>query len=196
MNATEPRPPAPDLQPQRSGAKRSSRGPTLAIALGALLAATYFLFGAVQPSESLSADQQQARNNAFQAVGAVELEPVPSAERQRAIADLQLPPDQAARLASDVASGAAKLVYITLWDDMAEDGDVVEVTSNGLARQVVITNAPTRIAMLAPPQGVVNLAGINDGGGGITIAAMSGSQRVALPYLVPGQRIGIPVKLP
>ena len=44
-----------------------------------------------------------------------------------------------------------------------------------------------------PASGVVNLTGMVDGGGGITIAAKSGAAQVAMPSMQPGQSLGIPV---
>jgi len=85
------------------------------------------------------------------------------------------------------------LVWFTLWDTHAQDGDVVQIRSGGYQREVTLMNKPTRFAVPVPSSGVLNIIGIRDGGGGITVGAMSGESPVALPLMSEGQVLGIPV---
>lgn len=145
---------------------------------------------------SLSADAVAARAAQFAAAGPIEATPVPAAETQSAVAALKLPAADASRLQQELVAGTSRLIYVTLWDDVAVDGDVVRLSSNGLSIDLSLSHQPTRVAIPAPPQGVVNLTGVRDGGGGITVAVMSGSEHVPLPPMSPGQKIGIPVRVP
>jgi hypothetical protein len=86
-----------------------------------------------------------------------------------------------------------RLVWITLWDTHAQDGDVVRIDSSGFSTTVTLSNTPITFAVPIPEQGVINVTGIRDGGGWITIGAMSGVQRVALPVMSVGQVLGVPV---
>ena len=86
-----------------------------------------------------------------------------------------------------------RLAWITLWDTDAQDGDTVRVDSNGFSTTVRLLNTPITFAVPVPEEGVVNVTGIYDGGGGITIGAMSGARRVALPIMSVGQVLGVPV---
>jgi hypothetical protein len=95
--------------------------------------------------------------------------------------------------APQTAPQKAALVWITLWDTHAQDGDIVQVQSGGYVQEVTLMNKPTRFAVPVPPNGVVNIVGIHDGGGGITLGAMSADNPVALPIMSEGQTLGIPV---
>ena len=182
---------APEQQAHRS---RSPLWAAAALVCGLALAASYQWTGAGAGQDSLSANEIATRAAAFAAAGPIQLDRVPAQDRQQAVSELKLPAPQAAALLTEVDAGRTDLVYITVWDDVAEDGDVVELSSDGLTVSVPILNQPSRIALPMPRQGVVNIAGVRDGGGGITVGAMSGSARVALPYMQMGERKGIPVR--
>jgi hypothetical protein len=103
------------------------------------------------------------------------------------------------RAAPSPAAAAPKkavLVWLTLWDTHAQDGDIVLVQSGGYQQEVTLLNKPVRVAVPVPPSGVINIVGVHDGGGGITIGAMSGDAPVALPIMSEGQTMGVPVAAP
>ena len=179
-------------QPER---RRSMLWGAAALVIGLSLAAwaPWNSVGAGQ--DHLSSNDIAARAAAFAAAGPVLVDKVPVNERQQAVVALNLPAPQASALIADIDAGRTDLVYITVWDDVAEDGDVVELSSDGLTVSVPLLNQPTRVAFPMPRQGVVNITGVGDGGGGITVGAKSGSARVALPYMQVGQRQGIPVRI-
>ena len=85
------------------------------------------------------------------------------------------------------------LAWLTLWDHRDEDGDIVRVVSEGYMRTVPILNAPVTLAVPVPASGVVNIIGIHDGTGGITVGIRSGVTPVLLPVLSVGQAVGVPI---
>lgn len=96
------------------------------------------------------------------------------------------------------ASGAARksalpLAWVTLWDTDVQDGDVVRITSDGYSRDVTIARTPVTFAVPIPRSGVINVTGIFDGGGGITVGMTSKGSPVALPVMSVGQVLGVPV---
>jgi hypothetical protein len=95
--------------------------------------------------------------------------------------------------AAAAAKRPLRLAWITLWDTDAQDGDTVRVDSSGFSTTVRLSNTPITFAVPVPEQGVINITGVYDGGGGITIGALSGAQRVALPIMSVGQVLGVPV---
>ena len=198
MNAPSDPAIQPQPQPPRAGARRFPvwgglvLGAAIAVAGG--LGLHPFISGSTDTG--LSSQEIAARATQFAAAGPIDVLLVPDAEVDHAIEGMALPPADASRLKHDLNTGASKLVYITLWDDVAVDGDVVRLSSNGLSIDVPLAHQPVRVAIPAPPQGVVNLTGVRDGGGGITVAVLSGSAQVPLPSLQPGQKIGIPVRVP
>ena len=129
------------------------------------------------------------------ATGGIALASVPAEEREEALASMNLPAAEKEALRTDVEQARAQLVWLTLWDTHAEDGDFVLVASGGSRQTVPILHARTRIALPAPPSGVVNVTGVKDGGGGITIGILSGSSPVRVPFMQEGQTIGIPVSI-
>ena len=106
---------------------------------------------------------------------------------------MAVPEQKRTEIKEAVASGQTRLVWMTLWDTVVEDGDVVQIDSGSFSQTVPLLHAPKRIAIPAPPTGVVNVTGGRDGGGGITIGILSGQTPVNLPYLDPGQVVGVPV---
>lgn len=158
------------------------------IALGALF------FGGAGTDQVT--DQERSRIEAeFNALSSVQLPAVAvaAADRDRALDSMKLPPAERAALATAVDQQQVKLVWITLWDTNVQDGDQVKVTSDSLTIPVALLKANTTIAIPLPASGVVNLTGVHDGGGGITVGVLSGGKPVNVPVMTPGQQIGIPV---
>lgn len=70
-------------------------------------------------------------------------------------------------------------VYLILWDNGAEDGDFVTVEVNGriYAANMMLRNSANSIAVaLNPGSNLVEIYGVRDGGGGITLAADASNQ--------------------
>ena len=165
----------------------------IAVVLGLTVGSFYYQSPA---KDEVSHEEIAERTAEFAAVTTAQsiiLPSVTTEERDRALASLDLTDVEKAALKSDVEDGRRRLVWLTLWDTHAEDGDVVLVSSEGLQQIVPIVHGKTRVAIPAPSTGVVNVTGVKDGGGGITIGVLSGSSRVRVPIMREGQVIGIPV---
>ena len=94
--------------------------------------------------------------------------------------------------AATIPAGAgARLVELTLWDDVAQDGDVVMVTSAGYSQQVNLMHAPQTLAFPTITGSPVTITGVHDGGGGITLGFTGSGVPVALPVLAEGQSIDL-----
>lgn len=131
---------------------------------------------------------QQYQQLLAQAGGVISVQRVKDSERQEALATIASDQDR-----QQLEKKQVPLVWITLWDTAAEDGDVVRVTSDGFRQEVPILHAPTRVAVPLPSSGTVAVTGSYDGGGGITIGILSGSQRIPISYMRVGQTINVPV---
>ncbi|KAL6702357.1 hypothetical protein ACN47E_008878 [Coniothyrium glycines] len=131
-----------------------------------------------------------ARQATFAEAGALLLAPVQPQERAEALKAMRLPLDQQQVLERQ----RSELVWFTLWDDRDQDGDIVAVESDGFRQQVQIAHAPVRLAVPRPRGGTVVLRGVQQGGGGITVAVQSGGGQIGLPPLMVGQAVTIPVR--
>ena len=203
----QPAPPQPQaLRPKEDSAsrwpgpeKKSRPWPKLGLMIGAAvlaaaLGAGVYLTGdpADQPSPAQIAEMESSWAAAREAK--VSLPQVQPEERAEALAGLNLPQEQEEALQAEVAAERVSLVWLTLWDNMDEDGDVVSLHSDGVNLTVPLLKNATRIALPRPAGGVINLTGVKDGGGGITLGLMSGPDQVLIPPLAPGQVVGIPVR--
>lgn len=146
--------------------------------------------------DNVSQADQQARSDAFAAMGAVPLSVIPDQQVDAAIDGMQLPAPQRDALKAAVHVPAAKpavqgppaqvqkpttpkvqpvaaptvervrLAWLTLWDTDVQDGDVVRIESRGYTRTVPLTKAPVTFAIPVPDDGVVKVVGVSDGDGG------------------------------
>jgi hypothetical protein len=87
------------------------------------------------------------------------------------------------------------MVWLSFRDVMAEDGDTVSIESmaNGVIyrQSVVATNKEQRVFLPEPDAGRVNIRGVRDGGGGITIEITSGGAPLNLPFMTVGQVVSV-----
>ncbi len=168
-------------------------GVCIAAAVAAVIGISMLGGGGGDPD--VSPAQKQAWAAAFAATPAFKLDRVKAAEMNGAIASMALPSEQERKVRTDVETGRTRLAWLSVQDVMAEDGDSVRVDSGSYSTTVTAMNALKRIVVPEPPSGIVNVTGITDGGGGITIAITSGGVPVNLPYLTVGQVVGVPVVL-
>jgi hypothetical protein len=164
-----------------------------AAVMGAAAAAAFGGFGFGR-EDALTDQQVAVREATFADAGPVILPMVPATEREQAIAVLGLPADQAAELQRDTAAGEVQLVYLTLWDDIEEDGDVIRIEAGAFTQDVTLQHTPTRLTIPLARDGRLIILGVRDGGGGITVGVASGNRTVPLPRLRTGQAIPIPVR--
>jgi len=171
-------------------------------AIGAIIAATLAIgtvIGAdinnyLNNGDNLNSQQQQALEaDYFSALerGETFIQPVnflDPKEREQAKAATGLKEEEAEALMKQAEGGLVSLGWITLWDNYAEDGDVVEVSANGLTRTVPILHAPVTIVVpYSVTAAEITITGVRDGGGGITVAAKTSGGNAPLPPLSVGE---------
>lgn len=95
----------------------------------------------------------------------------------------------------EAEGGYISLAWVTVWDNLAEDGDVIEVSSGGMTRVVSILNEPTTIVVpYSIDSAQLKITGLRDGGGGITVAARTANGSLSLPVMSEGQVITLRFK--
>ena len=195
-----------------------------AITLGLIGGFTYLnnssalISGFHHSGDEMDSSAQRERSEAFAAIGSLNLKAIADAEIDTAIDTMQLDPKSKQALKVDIAPvmkvvpAAAKpdtfpkpandisqpssirLVWISVWDTDAEDGDVIKITSQGYSRKVTLTKKPIPFAIPVPTSGVINITGIRDGeGGGITVGLESGTSQAIFPIMSVGQTLGLHV---
>jgi len=177
--------------PERSPASR--RKPVIAAmaVLGALaisVAGWNFVAGGTGAQDTLSPTQAAERDRAF--TGTVSLPLVASAERDEAIETMAIDPDARAALRADLDAGRARLAWLSLWDDQAEDGDRVRVAAGGFSLDLDLYRAPHRIGIPVTP-GPLLITGLRDGGGGITLGIQEVGGVLHTPVIAPGQSLSM-----
>ena len=154
----------------------------------------------------------------------LQLEPIDRADRIAATEEMQLPPfDRAGlqailadadRQPSDPSAGTSTglaqataigpaasnqsivLTRLTLWDTHAEDGDVVAIVSAHYRREVRITNAQQHVIIpVTQGSSVIEVIGIHDGGGGITLGVEAAGGQALMPIMAVGQTLALPVTM-
>jgi len=109
-------------------------------------------------------------------------------EREEAKIATGLPEKEAEALMQKAEGGITYLGWVTVWDNYAEDGDVVEVSSGGLKRRVPISHTPTTIVVPYDVHAAtLTITGVHDGGGGITAAAKTKGGQIPFPPLKVGE---------
>ena len=179
---------APQLLPSIATRAKAVAAAVVAVAV----AATVF-----PATDDLTPAQDQARIDAYQAAVPLPLALVnlaDPAEREEALRSLGLTQAETRTLEQNLHAATERLVWITVFDDCREDGDIVEIRSLRYRREVPIVHAPARIAVpVSAAEQAISLTGVYDGGGGITVAVRVEGRAVPLPRLRPGQTLSIPI---
>ncbi len=186
-----------------------------ALALGGGFAATRL--APPSPADNVQQSEVQKRADDFATISPLQLTAVPAAQTTVAIGKMGLTAPESAALAAQVgsrstappaATGQARqprpaqqqqrmgLVEIALWDTHAPDGDIVLVTSGGYSREVLLTKTPTVVAVPGSGAGTIQVTGLKDGGGGITLGIKGATESVMIPIMSVGQTIALPVLFP
>jgi hypothetical protein len=182
----------------RGGAGRGGAGRgtawKVATAVVVAVAVGWGAMNAFSPGvETVTAEQKTAWAASWAAAPPQVAKVIAPAQVQAALDEMHLTPEQRAQVQQQLDDGKTRLVYLTFTDVMAEDLDRVKVDSGDFATEVTIWNKTTKVIFPEPSGGIVNVSGVYDGGGGITIAITSGDTPVNLPFMTVGQSVGIPV---
>ncbi len=182
----------PSAHQARFVASRTSVAWVAAVCVALATAAGGLLLYGRSGADHVSDSDKAAWAAAWAAAEPTRLHIVPPSEIPEALAAMALPAEQERQLEDDLAGGVTRLVWLSFTDVVAQDGDRVRVESGPYATEVTALHESTRVYLPEPPTGVVNVTGIHDGGGGITIAITSGEVPVNLPFMNVGQAVGIP----
>lgn len=187
-------------QNQLKSSKKPFIKSILPVALLAGIAAiggSFLLLGpGAADTDDLTTSQIIKREKAFKSAGRAAFPVVDldnSEELDKATASMHLPLAQKRQLAKDLQSGKTTLVWVKLFDDLAEDGDVVQFSSGQFAIQVPLRHAPTVFAVPMNTASTMSVTGITDGGGGITLGLETSTGVVTFPVLAVGETISLGV---
>ncbi len=144
-------------------------------------------------TDDISSDEINQRTVQFnKAIKAkITLEKVKPAELFKAFTVMNLQPSAVKKLQADIQHGKTKLAWITVWDDYAEDGDIINIQAGGFNSQISLLNEKQKMA-IPINQGNVTITGVADGGGGITLGFLTSTGAISLPVIAVGQTIIIP----
>jgi hypothetical protein len=193
--------PSPEKYPQPKLAPKLKTNSWLVGAAAALLlgAGAFFGgFGPFAPAQTDDLSQQQVQQITAQFAQAIGDFPLVNLndpeERAQAEAALNLPAPEAAKILQAADAGQLQLAWVTVWDNCAEDGDIVNIASQGYSANVPIMHTPTTVVIPITPAGSLQLTGVVDGGGGITASARTAAGEIPFPPLVPSQTISLPLR--
>lgn len=151
----------------------------------------------IAKADTLSEKEMARRQQEFAnfAKEGLQVSILPVEQAVQAIHDSQtFPNEHKAQVIADVATGKNQVVEITVWDDVAEDGDVVSVSSGFIGQEIPIFHQPTKVVLPLVTGRPITLTGVKDGGGGITVAIANGNTALANPVMREGETITIPIK--
>lgn len=168
---------------------------------------------AVSSKDLVSKQEVQQRQIDFTKVRDISLASIDPARMDEALDEMRLAPTERATMRSlldkpsaqitsiskqaptapSSQENALRLVSIMLWDTHAADGDVVAIVSGGYRREVGLTKAPQPVTFPVDNASTVQIIGVRDGGGGITLGVQGSSQAVVMPIMSEGQVISLPI---
>ena len=180
---------------------------TLAVGVGAFW---YQGDPAFTPGDQLDARERAAIQQSMQKISHVEVIPVSDEDWDAAFATLPLDLPEKRTLRETLKTSSPQpesttpaeeltltlvdapiLAWVTLWDFVQEDGDVVHISSAGYSMEVSLTHAPARIAIPAQRDVPIVIQGVADGGGGITMGLTAVTTQLLV--ITPGQAVTLPL---
>lgn len=151
------------------------------------------------PTDKIDAQQKQQLEKEFARLGSISLVRVAKADEDAVLDTMKLDPSTLQQLKRSIAQGTTgnetSLAWISLWDFAAQDGDVVTISSAGYSISVLLENKTADFAVPVDASRQIKITGLQDGGGGITLAIKNGKGSVSMPVLGVGQSYSIPVGL-
>lgn len=202
--------PAPQAMPQAAAQPQARSQParpvagllpsikTRALAAAVAAALVGLAITTLAPAtDDLTPTADQARLEAFNAAVPLPLPLVKltsAAELRDAFQSLGLSQAEQQTLQLNLQTNQERLVWLDVFDDCREDGDIVEIRSMRYRRELPILHAPARFAVpVSTGEQAITLTGIYDGGGGITVAIRVEGRTIPVPRLRPGQTLSIPI---
>lgn len=167
-------------------------GVSILAAIIAFGGGSWWLSGSAS-KDDLSTSEITQRQQSFEQAGSFQLEEVAPAELFKAYSAMNLKANEIKALEADIKHGTVKLAWITVWDNQAVDGDIINIQAGGFSSQISLTHEKQRMA-IPINQGEVTITGIADGSGGITLGFYTTNGTVSLPVIAPGQTVVLPIK--
>lgn len=113
----------------------------------------------------------------------------------RAVAGMREPPAEAERLIKKARAEGRRIVILTLWDNMDEDGDIIDVRVGAQSWTVPQRTQPAALTVIYMPGETITLTGhVDGGGGGVTAGLGLNTGPLPLPPLAVGQSITLPLE--
>ncbi len=168
-----------------------------ALTLGSLAFGGWLFYPAAAPDvDDLTQDEIQQIQQTFEAKGHLEVERIKNPEEiNQAITSMGLDPEKTQVLQEKVDKGELEIAWLQAWDNMAEDGDVLQFQSQGYGVTATLTNQPVIFALpLLPGQNQVMVTGVYDGGGGITASVVTSAGATSVPVIQTGQSYTLPLR--
>ncbi|WP_114945961.1 hypothetical protein [Microvirga calopogonii] len=109
------------------------------------------------------------------------------AAQEEAVKAMPVSEAQGRKLIADALAGRQNLGRIVVWDNVSQDGDVISVSSGGLSTNVSLKSTPQTIILPYAKGGSLMVAGVQDGGGGITVGMDLPTGPLPLPPLKVGE---------
>lgn len=200
--------PTTKASPKKKERKRSGLFSLLRLAAVTLILG-FSLTSIFHPSSAdhLSDSQKTQIAHDLANITKLQLSPVPSANITSAIASMglsghqQVTLEKSVRMASNVSQQnpsqpeEIKLIWLTLVDFASQDGDSVQVSSSGYQATIPLLNSPSQIALPVKANQSIQITGIHDGGGGITLGIQNSATGLCKAVLAPGETLQFPVAL-
>jgi hypothetical protein len=150
------------------------------------------------PADRIDAQEKQRLESEFTRVRSIRIVKVEKSDEDAVLDTMRLDPTTRQKLKRTIAQGASgnetSLVWVSLWDFAAQDGDVVSLSSAGYVVTVPLENKPADFAVPIDASRQIKITGLHDGGGGITLAIRNGTGSISMPVLAEGQSHSIPVE--
>ena len=99
-------------------------------------------------------------------------------------------------IVEDAEQGLTEIVYLTVFDNLEQDGDVVRIANGLIDVTVPIWHAESTIPVpVSSSHPTVTLHALKDGGGGVTVGVKAADGTlVPIPPLPPGASVTLPVR--
>jgi hypothetical protein len=150
------------------------------------------------PVDNVDAQEQKKLERDFTQLRSLRLMKVEVSDEDSVLDTMRLEPSTRQRLKLALnrrtAGSETTLARVSLWDFAAEDGDVVSLSSAGYTVTVALLNKAAEFAVPVDATKQIQITGLQDGGGGITVAIRYGSGTITMPVLQEGQSLSIPVE--